>query len=338
MFPETGQIQLQIAGRLVLAQSNMPLTQGRSLNLEVIKDGDVPQLKIRTVNLSNESISNAARASIGTQKSPIDLSEKLISILKTTPQDSPVSEPVRKLANSVLQTLPHTSDLSTAPGLKRAIENSGIFLEAKLLALAGGSDPSLNADMKTKILRLLDRLGPTEINSAKSKTRKLPTKPESSIQNPQPQKTLEEQVKGVLSKIVLDQLTSLPEDSRTKQSWNLEIPFMEDQQASSVKLIIDREQRHNNNPESQQWSVFIELQPPKLGMIQAKITVTEQGVNAYFRATHEDTNQLIQNNIALLREQLQSMGLQTGELGSRQGQFDNENSPTLATRILDEKA
>ena len=331
-------MQLQIAGRPVLAQSNMSLTQGQNLNLEVINDGEVPQLKLRTVNPSNGSVNNAARINLGTQKSPLDLSEKLISILKTAPQSSPLSEPIRKLADRLLQTLPHTSELSTAPGLKRAVENSGIFLEAKLMALAGTSDPSLNADMKAKILRLLDRMQTVEINGEKTALDKTPRKSDSSIPNPQMQKILEEQVKGVLSKIVVDQLISLPEDARTKQSWNLEIPFLDDQQAASIKLIIDREQRRKNNPETLQWSVFIELQPPKLGTIQAKITVTEQGVNAYFRAAHEDTNQLIQSNLALLREQLHSMGLQTGELGSRQGQFDNKNSPTLATRILDEKA
>lgn len=338
MFPETGQMQLELAGRTLQARSSINFTQGRLLELEVVKTGDVPQLKILNTNPSKESVNHAIRAHIGTQTSSIDLSQKLISILDSNSRGSSLSEPVRKLAANLVQALPQTAELSTATGLKRAIENSGIFLEAKLLALAGHTDPSLNTDLKTKLLNLLDRMQSLETHKKNATAAKNPAKTESAPFSTPEQKALEAQTKGALSKIVLDQLTSLPEEIPAKQSWNLEIPFIEDQQAALIKLKIDREQSPNNDSEVQQWTVFIDLNPPKLGRIQAKITLTEHGVNAYFRAAHENTDRIIQNNLAVLREQFRSMGLNPGELGSRQGQFDVESPSARPTGILDEKA
>jgi len=335
-FTASGHLVLQLSGKLIRAESNVTVPPGRALLLEVVKLGEKPQLKIVNPDPTANTTNDALRANLGKQKSPIRLSQQLISLAEGDPELSRLPKPLRLIARNLLQTLPQISDLTTPNGLKRAILNSGIFLEAKFAAWEVGSSSSVNADLKANILRLINHTDST------LKTRSHPPQILTSVSalansvQSQVLHALQEQAKGALSKIVLDQLASLPEDGRQKQTWSLEFPFLNEKRSESAQVVIKREPSRTAKSGESQWSVIIELQPPNLGTIQSKITVTGQSVNTSFRTERNDTNQLIQDNLTKLRKQFNQSGLTAGDLGSRQGRFGNQVLPKLSSSIVDE--
>ncbi len=337
-FAESGQLLLQLSGKLIRAESNVTVPSGRALLLEVVKVGEQPQLKIVNLNSLANTASDALRTNLGNQKSSIGLSQQLISLVGSDAASSRLPKPISVIARNLLQALPQFSDLTTPSGLKRAILNSGIFLEAKLATLKGSSNSSVNTDLKANILRLINHTeSALKTQEHPSQKQASPAAQANSVQS-QVLLTLQEQAKGVLSKIVIDQLASLPEDGQQKQIWNLELPFLNDQKPESAHVVIKREPSPSATLGESQWSIVVELQPPNLGTIQSKITVTEKSVSTSFRTERSDTNQLILDNLAKLRAQFNQSGLTPGDLGSRQGRFDNQAIPKLSNAIVDETA
>lgn len=337
-FVETGQLVLQLSGKQIRAESNVTVPPGRALLLEVVKLGEQPQLKIVNLTPAANTTGDALRANLGNQKSPIGLSQQLISLVGSDPELSRLPKPLRLIARNLLQALPQISDLTTPNGLKRAILNSGIFLEAKLAAFKAGSNSSVNADLKANILRLINHTESTLKSHGHASQKQANTAIQAHSVQSQVLHMLQEQAKGALSKIVIDQLASLPEDGQQKQTWSLELPFLNKQQSESAQVVIKRETSRAAISGESQWSIIVELQPPNLGTIQSKITVTEQFVNTSFRTERNDTNQLIQDNLAKLRDQFNQSGLTPGDLGSKQGRFDNQALPKLSSSIVDETA
>lgn len=336
LFAESGQLLLQLDGNLIRAKSDVTVPPGRALLLEVIKLGQQPQLKIINSNPAADITGDALRTNLGNQKSPTRLSQQLISLVRSDPELSRLPKPLRLITKNLLEALPKISDLTTPNGLKRAILDSGIFLEAKLGALKATSNRSVNADLKANILRLIDHTESTlKTHDHPSQTQVNTAAHTNSVQSPILH-TLQEQAKGVLSKLVIDQLASLPEDGQQKQTWSLELPFLNGQQSESAQVIIKREPSPIANSDTSQWSIIVELKPLNLGTIQSKITLSEQVVNTSFRTERSDTNQLIQDNLEKLREQFNRSGLTPGDLGSRQGRFDNQGLPELLSTIVDE--
>jgi flagellar hook-length control protein FliK len=335
--PDAGQAQLSIGGNLVRAQSTLLLTPGQSLELEVVESGRLPQLKI-IQPASIETIRQKALLNhIAAQKNPVLLPKQLLAVSKSIPGFESLPAQVRNLAQTFLAHLPDVRDLSTFQGIRQAIGDSGIFLEARLASPAGRDREAFDNDLKASLLRfeagLKSAVKTPRIEAQNDLLARDSRLEAESILD----RTLVESARGALSKIVLDQISSLPQDPAGKQVWNLEFPFLNSDRAESAKLTIRRETRARSGQKEPQWSVVVELNPPNLGTLQCKISLSGDRVNAYFRCESESTRDLIQSNLEVLQNQMSEAGLRAGHLASGTGLSSEDPKSSASQGLFDQR-
>ncbi|MDT8387932.1 MAG: flagellar hook-length control protein FliK [Thiogranum sp.] len=170
METNIGKVLLAIGNRQATAQTSLPLQKGQQLTLEVRSLGSQPVLKL--VSAGTESLhAAAARTLMPGQGSPAPL---LASISQTGRTPKPgLPPPVNRLMREMLHQLPSPAGITSAAGVKKAILNSGIFLETRLLQQAGTqrSGLTLTTDFKANLLRLVQlvRSWPGSSNMAPSR-------------------------------------------------------------------------------------------------------------------------------------------------------------------------
>jgi len=336
-FPDTKQLLLRIGGQLFRAQSNTPIVPGQNLQVEVSTSGKQPQLKI--INPGSEAIQNAIRSNIGQQSRPEILVRQLLSFIHSNTHETITQGNLKSLATDFVRGLSVTKEISTGPGFKQAFLNSGIFLESKLLATPPNQNVALNLDLKARLIRFISNLNREPKSNAQPSKTKNQSLPLSQDRISGLIKGIEEHAKGALSKIVLDQIASLPESHSEKQSWNTTLPFLNGESAESVKLTIQRDQKDSPEYEQQDWSVVLELTPPHLGLIRSKITLSgNNSVDTHFISDQSKTNTLIHDHVHVLREKLEQAGLSPGNLDSSQAEIKPMQGSSYPMPIFDEKA
>lgn len=334
-LPDTGQAQISIGGKQVIAQSARQLTPGQNLRLQVVESG--PQAKLKILDsggaprpLREQTVLNH----IAEQQSPTLLVKQLIGLSKSASGIDSLPQALRSLVQSLLNQTPDLSDLTTVAGIRQAIAESGIFLEAKLALLSQLDQQSLNRDFKANLLRLIASSDlenpPLNVAGRKDAALKSAMDPELSADWKQ---ALGDSARAALGRIVLNQIASLPENQGDKQVWKIEIPVLDAEKAESVKVTIERDQRTAAEVKGHQWSIVIELNPPELGRLESKITWVKDQVNVFFRSETEATRDLLRSNLHLLKHQLHQAGLETGQLAAGAG-IPHENPLNVAIHSL----
>ena len=151
---ETGEITLNINNTQVTVKTLLQLTVGQSLQLTVAQSSlnkvtlQLPQSLIDALTQQN-----ALREALPKQQPLTDFLIQLKSLTsKTTPRIQ-LPEKLIQLTKNIVDNLPTPNQLSTAKGLKQAIQQSGIFLEKKLSTIIQ-NQPSkfINSDLKSQLL------------------------------------------------------------------------------------------------------------------------------------------------------------------------------------------
>ncbi|WP_052808029.1 flagellar hook-length control protein FliK [Methyloterricola oryzae] len=178
-------LKLSDGGETLRARSQLNLTPGQTLKLEVVKLGTTPELKIVPQEAAQTqdspetvAIQQAFRQFLPKQLQLADLASGLREALKPPAAEAapPLPEPLRNLVKSVLDALPQKSGLVTPDGLKQAAEDSGLFLEARLAAQPEAAAQLSGRDLKGNLLALNEALK-VLIKSAEGKPAPAPTAP-----------------------------------------------------------------------------------------------------------------------------------------------------------------
>jgi hypothetical protein len=144
---------------------------------------------------------------------------------------------------------------------------------------------------------------------------------------------------GAISKIVLDQLASLPKEEGTKQSWQLDLPFHSGAaQADSLKLTITQEDKNSSSESEASWSVVLEISPPGLGTIYSKIILQGNQIDSYFWSEDAAICDLIDNHLGELEKRFSAVGLEAGQLETRNGKPVEADSPKPENQLVSERA
>lgn len=145
---------------------------------------------------------------------------------------------------------------------------------------------------------------------------------------------------GALAKITLNQLTSAnPESSSTRQSWQVEIPFFNQHLTESLFLTIERDTSSKKKPSAEPvWTVSLEMQPPKLGLIKSKISLRNNKINSNFWAANPVTKTLITDHLMLLQEQFKQANLEAENIQVLNGPGPTIQAVKPSVFILNEKA
>lgn len=147
-----GQALLQVGTHTLQGQSPIPLTAGQTVSLQVEGITPLPQLRILPTP-GADPVGDAIRTLLPKQGSLVPLLNNLAQLGNARPAVLPPL--LQELSRSLLRQLPDTRSVSTAPGLRQAVSQSGLFLEARLLAARDSGRVNLNADLKSNLMRLV---------------------------------------------------------------------------------------------------------------------------------------------------------------------------------------
>jgi hypothetical protein len=147
-----GLLKLQIGSQELLAQTPTRISTGQPLTLRVEREGPTPELRLLT-----PSTPGALKAAALRQVLPrmLELAPALDRLSQTELRSaaSPLSAATRELLDQLNRRLPSTAEVGTPAGLRRALQDSGLFTETML---ARNRVPS--GEVKTLLLRLAVRL------------------------------------------------------------------------------------------------------------------------------------------------------------------------------------
>jgi hypothetical protein len=173
-----GRVALLIAGHRLQATATQPLQQGEALTVQVESRG--PPVVLRPLDQPSRSAPpSAAPAAVPPpadgETAPLEIQRAVLRDLlpragplgpalaalreaaradPAGPEPAARLEPaVRDAVRAVLSSVAQPAEVTTGEGLRRAVDRSGLFLEARLALAPPGESPPLD-DLKTLLLRL----------------------------------------------------------------------------------------------------------------------------------------------------------------------------------------
>jgi len=390
--------------RTQLTNAPSDLKTGQNLNLEIVKTGTTPEFKIIPAanNIPEAKVAEFIKQFLPRHEaSPIFLNQ-LIKDLPRLMKNESIPQALKDIAAKIVQNLPPKEQLITSSGLKSAIVNSGLFLEAKVPSamteaelikelpqlIKNESVPQSLQRIAAEILQNLtpkeslvnngpgihskllqgSELVPAQLNQPDtgSNTAKAGAlgaedfkanllkfiqalKQEITAQDDQPLKqvdldllkNLQHKTENTVAKLVLDQLMSLPKEDNPKQLWIIDIPFIDRQQAESVRIEVQQDKGKENERQSGSgdWSVNITITPPGLGTIHCIVSYQNDVINTFFKSQNTQTTELIKHNLDYLKNQLEESGLKTGHMDAHAGSQKIQSAHRLSEKkLFDDKA
>ncbi len=368
---------LELAGHRINVQLSQPLptSTGQQIKLEVVTPGAIASLKIVTTplatlpatSMNNTHIAQALRT-ILPQQAPLPLLlNNLALIVKnhtvnlspgiippTTQRIAPLPQPLVELVRAVVDRLPDNGSVSSGDGLKQAVAQSGLFMEARLAQIlqqptSGTTTPPI--DFKGGLLSLLLTLLNFSKNMPPSPTNTVPiqTIPHTQTgmqaalnQQMNLQQVLAELLRNVgsgLARLQLSQLVSSAADEEGKRAWIMEIPVRSGEHIDLIQLRIEKEKNQRSPKKLALWTITLALELRGLGPVQARVTLADNIVSTHFWAEHASTTELINQHLTILENRYQEVGLTVGALKAHHGTAPDPVSPdkNLPHTLLDEK-
>jgi len=149
-----GKVLLAIGNRQVSAQTSLPLEKGQQLALQVRSLGEQPVLKIISA-LQEPPLASMVRLLLPRQAPFTPLLANMSQLARLP--NPPTPPLLNELVRSTLRQMPDIQTVSTQQGLKKAIGDSGIFLESRLVQSTGtpAAPAAIQSDFKANLLRLV---------------------------------------------------------------------------------------------------------------------------------------------------------------------------------------
>ncbi|HEC07277.1 MAG TPA: flagellar hook-length control protein FliK [Thiolapillus brandeum] len=400
LIPAAGSRQpsaiLELAGQRVRVQLSQPLpvTSTQTVKLEVVTPGTIASLKILTPPVTAQSnrtaIAQALRNTLPQQAPLPALLKQLAQVArpdnagiagitgKSSQPGSPLPQPFIEQVRRVLVDLPNIQSVRNADGLKRAVSQSGLFLEARLAQTLQQPSPTPPpADFKTGLLGLLLSLlnlrsssaatpggnmpgqaqshppghagatAATHASTHASRQASTPATNQAPIQTPslapQFQQALADllrTVESALARIQLSQLVSSTVDDDGKRSWIVELPVRAGDNIDLIQLRIDKDAKQKTQKKTTHWTVNLALMLDGLGPLQARVSLAGTLVHTHFWAENPQTAALIDEHLNLLQQRYRAVGLTVGALKAHHGTAPEAAAPeeNLPHILLDEKA
>lgn len=283
---------------------------------------------------------------------------------------------VRSSIDKLIGAMPDGQQLSDSKGLSKALENSGAFLESKLLGTQANALPT---DLKANLLKLISQLqlnlpvqgalpGATasaimaqslpalarnllgSINQSSSKQQALnfplPTKLLQSLTEDGDLEALLKLAAAAVSRLQTHQLSSLAQtqvgpDGNILTTWQLEIPMRNQQELVPVQLKIQRDEPQKSAAQEQKemlWRIDLAFDLEPLGPVQVQTQLARGSLSSTLWAEQASTAKLIDSELVNLRQRLIDAGLQVSALSCAQGSPPQGSKTALQQRWVDETA
>ncbi|WP_068830717.1 flagellar hook-length control protein FliK [Pseudomonas sp. BMS12] len=302
--------------------------------------------------------------------------EGLFKGLQGLASQTDVPDDLRASIDKLLGMLPDSKQLSTPDGLAKALQQSGVFLEAKLL---GGQAQQLPQDLKANLLRLINQLlpnlpgaAPLPAASAGSALAQAlpafvrnalgalgqPNLRQQAMSFPLPSRLLQSMdqeadleillklAAAAVSRLQTHQLSSLAQSQVTPEgnlltTWQLEVPMRNQQDVVPLQIKLQREDSGQAGKQEQKetlWRIELAFDLDPLGPLQVQAQLLRGSLSSQLWAERADTALLVDAELDNLRQRLLSAGLEVGELSCRQGMPPQGPKTHLEQRWVDETA
>jgi flagellar hook-length control protein FliK len=347
-----GVVQLRIGTTELTAHTNVSLPKNAHIELKVMQLQPQLLLKILPTTETGAQLAQAATRQplrqamltlLPKQGSPLPVFTAVSSpnITKALTAELPTLQP---LLRQVMNALPTRNDMIQLSGLKQAIQQSGVFYEARLASLAMNNQAILAPDIKALLTRLragyeraTPRLPPAKSPATTSTPSATPTSTVTGGANelvPPPLRgsvpaihkhahtgreltnaemqseitLLPRKLEAALSRISLFQVATAENFNDGQMLWQLEIPVRHGDNVDMVALTIEREQ-HGQGEADESWAVDLALDLPQLGELHIHTSLNQEGIHSSFRTRSPEAQALIESRLSSLREALEQQGL-----------------------------
>ncbi|HSC82650.1 MAG TPA: flagellar hook-length control protein FliK, partial [Pseudomonas sp.] len=277
---------------------------------------------------------------LATQQSRQGSLEGLLKALQGLGSPDALPDELRASIDKLLGQLPDGKQLSSPDGLAKALEHSGLFLEAKLL---GGQSGGLPNDLKANLLRLISQLLPNlpsgsplqAANASSSLAQALPAfvrnalgalgqvnlrqqalgfpLPSRLLQNMDEDADLETLLRlaaAAVSRLQTHQLSSLAQTQVTPEgnlltTWQLEVPMRNQQDIVPLQIKLQREEQGKSDKQEQKemlWRVDLAFDLAPLGPLQVQAQLVRGSISSQLWAEQASTARLIDHELGNLRE------------------------------------
>ncbi|MFJ4054537.1 flagellar hook-length control protein FliK [Pseudomonas sp. NPDC089743] len=361
------------AGATLSVDSPRPLAIGSLLSALVQGDQS-----LRFVPLSGRQDQLSIAQQLLTQQNRQASLPGLLNALQQLTRDPSADGGLRASAERLLAGLPDARQLSDAKGVAQALNNSGAFLEAKLL---GGFPASIATDLKAHLLRLVAQapvlpagspnLAPSSLavtmpalaRSALGMLERVSPKPQPGA-FPLPSrllKALEDEgdlqqllrlAAAAVSRLQNHAMSSLQqtgtlENGNLQTTWQTEVPIRHGQEFIPLQVKIQREETPQQQAEQQQesqdplqalWRLELAFDLSPLGPLQVQAQLSQGRLSGHLWAEREPTARLIDSQLGALRSRLLERGLDVGDLECHPGIPPQGPRTRVEQRWVDENA
>ena len=252
---------------------------------------------------------------------------------------------LRPLVSSFINTLPRRQNMMQAEGVRQAIMQSGLFLEAMLAGAENRNAIHIPTDLKALLLRLLQSLAKIVpergtnghvLNGAKLHQQDTELPPPHRQQTfSQPRIVLNDsasgagstpdiaalykKAQGALARLILHQIISAENADEGQHIWRLELPVLQHDEVDIVSIAIKREDTDNEQDETRSWVIDLAVDLPRLGPISIRMGLGKQGISSTFWCNAPRTQSLIESRLNRLKSRLDELGMITLNLRCYQG-------------------
>lgn len=337
-----GIVTLRIGAATLTGSAPFPLQRGQSLPLQVVEMGAQPVLKLVDAPATGthaEQVAAALRETLPRQAPLPPLFARLAPLAQ--PQVQPSADITRPLLDQITQLLNRVAQsdgISTGAGLRRALNDSGVLLEAKLAA-PGAQPLQFSSDIKAGLLQLRGALlatplptsAPPEstvdgVSAAPPPLRGAPlqAQPAATAHTApdMPLTTLAQllpYIDAALTRIQLSQIASLPVPEDKRPAWMFELPVRHGELVNVFHIRIeapDPEKHHGNASHAVRplWSIELAFDLERLGPVHARIGVQQTHVSVSLWAERAEAVTLFNRQLDTLRAKLQHDGLEVDSL------------------------
>jgi hypothetical protein len=315
----SGELVLRVGAQQITATSDIPIQKGARLMLEVTGLTPTPSLKVINAPIAGNLS--------GLESSTVPLATLSGHLQVLMPRQGRVERPLKTLLGfsentrllsllglkegfleRLTTSLIQFRSLSDAKELRKAMGESGLFFESKLLQRGG---VGIQDDVKVLLMKLLARVKPALSRQASVAASARYATEEAVLLN------LKRELEGAMATITLNQLASNQLASNQHGEvggvlWLFDVPFQLQEKLYSLSLRIERDGRQaqgEDDDEEKDWNIVLSINLPQLGKIEAELFLRGSKVSVVMYSEQDDTAKIIANQLDSLKLGLQSRGL-----------------------------
>ncbi len=351
---QQGRAMLRVGAADVPVRTQVALEPGARHQVRVAQMDPMPVLKLLAPAqpLDIRAVSQAAlQRFLPVQESLAPVLRDLVQIAAGERANIPA--PVRQLAEQTLGQILDRGQLANPGALKQAVQNAGVFLEAKLGAVAAGQRQDLAGDLKVALLKVLRQVAqpkvrpgtllPNSLPGAKAAGKgmadllpmsNLPPPLRGSSPTPQPRvvptvpldmpqteaiAALRKQVEGAVARVALHQVATAEQAQDGEVRWSLELPLRQGETVDVVPMHIGRDGSGQSGQHGEAWEVALALDLPGLRELHVRIGLRGERISVVFWAERADAAEQVSTNLERLRQSLTNQGLEVENLSCHEG-------------------